>query len=95
MYRKIAIATLLLGLFPIIASAQASCNGLSPAQCRMVAIVSTCHLGGTGHIVEEGRVTINGRLVGYVNNLGNIVDENGEMITELTKVYIQTCRNAN
>lgn len=68
------------------------CEGLSPAQCRFVTIVDTCALGGTGHTVENGRVTINGRVVGHVNAAGKVVDNGGRVITELTKSYENNCR---
>lgn len=72
--------------------AQVNCQGLSEAQCRMVTIVGTCALGGSGYVVEEGRVTINGKVVGRVNATGKVVDENGRVITELTKAYTKSCK---
>lgn len=72
-------------------AAQANCAGLSKAQCRFVTIVGTCSFGD-GHLVQDGRVTINGKLVGEVNSVGEIVDESGKIVTELTAIYQKTCR---
>ena len=66
------------------------CEGLTSAQCRMLKIVGTCHLGGTGYIVEEGRLMLNGKLVGYIQG-GKVVREDGKDTTELTKIWKNSC----
>lgn len=80
-------------VFPVSGWTRVNCVGLSKAQCRMVTIVGTCALGGTGMVVEEGRVTINGKQVGRINDQGEIVDEDGKVMTELTKLYTQSCEH--
>ena len=83
-----------LSILPVsVWSSDVNCRGLSKAQCRMVTLVGTCALGGTGYIVEEGRVTINGKLVGHVNDEGEVVNEDGKEITELTKIYKNSCEH--
>ncbi len=68
------------------------CEGLTQAQCTFVGIVDSCELGGTGHKIENGRVTINGSVIGHVNAAGKVVDNGGRVITELTKSYENNCR---
>ena len=71
--------------------AQANCAGLTKAQCRFVNIVGTCSFGN-GYFVQDGRVTINGKLVGEINSDGDIVDESGKVVTELNVIYQNTCK---
>lgn len=70
---------------------QVTCDGLSAAQCRLAKIVGTCKAGGKRYVVEEGRVTLNGKLIGTVNDLGDVVDESGEMVTTIKWIMENRC----
>jgi len=89
MYR---VLVLILLFSPQFGYAQANCDGLTKAQCRFVTIVRTCAFGN-GYYIEKGQVTINGRIVGELNDVGEIVDESGRILTELSEIYKNHCRD--
>ena len=66
-------------------------SGLTPAQCRLVAIVGHCSDGRHKFDVEEGRVYIESRLIGTLRSDGQVVDEEGEMVTTMTQLFENSC----
>lgn len=91
MVLRLAISVAALLLLPQSVLSQANCAGLTKAQCRFVNIVGTCSFGN-GYFVQEGRVTINGKLIGQIDDKGDIVDETGKVVTELNVIYQNTCK---
>ena len=80
--------------FPLASAETFDCDalGLTKAQCRILKLVGSCALEGKAYIVEEGRMTVNGRLIGTVKD-GEVIDEDGKELTEYTKLIQNECKS--
>ena len=66
--------------------------GLTNAQCRILKLVGSCALKGKAYIIEEGRMTVNGKLIGTVKD-GQVLDEEGKELTEYSKLIQNECKS--